>query len=59
MLEDQFGDVATRAVELNDAIQNALYTGPDGSGNYTQVYPINTVFPAGKSAGQPSCARSR
>ncbi|MEO8304923.1 MAG: DUF1501 domain-containing protein [Betaproteobacteria bacterium] len=46
-LEDQFGDVATRSVQLNDAILNALYTGPDGSGNYTQVNLINTPFPTG------------
>ncbi len=47
VLEDQFGDIATRSVELNEAILNALYAGPDGSGNYTQNYPITTVFPAG------------
>ncbi len=46
-LEDQFGDVATRSVELNNLILNTLYSGPDTSGNYTQKYPINTVFPAG------------
>ena len=47
LLEDQFGDVATRSVEINAAILNALYTGPDASGNYTQKYPITTVFPSG------------
>lgn len=47
VLEDQFGDVATRSVQLNDLILNALYSGPDGSGNYTQTTPINTVFPTG------------
>jgi uncharacterized protein (DUF1501 family) len=47
VLEDQFGDVATRSVEINDAILTALYTGPDASGNYAQNYPINTVFPTG------------
>ncbi|MES2935155.1 MAG: DUF1501 domain-containing protein [Pseudomonadota bacterium] len=46
-LEDQFGDVATRSVELNNLILNTLYTGKDASGNYIQSHPINTVFPAG------------
>jgi uncharacterized protein (DUF1501 family) len=46
-LEDQFGDVATRSVDINDLILNALYTGPDVNNNYTQKTPINTVFPAG------------
>lgn len=46
-LEDQFGDIATRSLVLNDFILNSLYTGPDGSGNYTQNNVINTVFPAG------------
>ena len=46
-LEDQFGDVATRSVELNDAILSALYTGPDASGNYAQIHPIATAFPTG------------
>ncbi len=45
-LEDQFGDIATRSVEINDLILNALYSGPDGSGSYTQKNTINTVFPA-------------
>jgi uncharacterized protein (DUF1501 family) len=48
-LEDQFGDVATRSLQLNAAILNALYTGPDASGNYVQNHPINTVFPTGNS----------
>ena len=47
MLEDQFGDVATRSVEINDFILSALYNGPDANGNYAQKIPINTVFPAG------------
>ena len=46
-LEDQFGDVATRAVELNAFIQNALYSGPDNTGKFTEKFVINTVFPAG------------
>lgn len=48
-LEDQFGDVASRSVQLNDLILDALYNGPDASGNYTQTTPINTVFPTGNS----------
>ena len=46
-LEDQFGDVATRSVVVNDFILNALYNGPGPSGNYTEKNTINTVFPAG------------
>jgi hypothetical protein len=46
-LEDQFGDVATRSVAINDFILSTLYTGPDASGNYLEKIPINTVFPTG------------
>jgi uncharacterized protein (DUF1501 family) len=49
LLEDQFGDIAARSVQINDTILNALYSGPDGSGNYAQLYTINTVFPTGNS----------
>jgi uncharacterized protein (DUF1501 family) len=45
-LEDQFGDVAARSVEINDLILNAVYSGPDSSGNYAQKNPISTVFPS-------------
>ena len=48
MLEDQFGDVATRSVEINDFILSALYNGPDGERQlHAEKIPINTVFPAG------------
>ena len=47
LLEDQFGDVATRSVEVNGLLLNALYSGPDAGGKYTERLPINTVFPAG------------
>jgi uncharacterized protein (DUF1501 family) len=46
VLEDQFGDVATRSVMVNDFILGALYNDL-GGGNYTQKNTINTVFPAG------------
>jgi uncharacterized protein (DUF1501 family) len=46
VLEDQFGDVATRSVMVNDFILGALYNDL-GGGNYTQKYTINTVFPSG------------
>ena len=48
-LEDQFGDVAARSVDINNFILGALYNGPDGSGNYSEKIPINTVFPTGNS----------
>jgi len=48
-LEDQFGDVATRSVDLNDLILSALYNGPDAGGHYTEKTAINTVFPTGNS----------
>jgi uncharacterized protein (DUF1501 family) len=47
ILEDQFGDIATRAVDTNDFVLNALYTGPDGNGQYAEKIAINTAFPAG------------
>ncbi len=46
-MEDQFGDVATRSVTINDFILASLYNGPDVNGNYTQKNTINTVFPSG------------
>jgi uncharacterized protein (DUF1501 family) len=46
-LEDQFGDVAARSVDINNFILNALYTGPDSSGHYTEKIPLATVFPTG------------
>ncbi|MEP7246820.1 MAG: DUF1501 domain-containing protein [Gammaproteobacteria bacterium] len=45
--EDQFGDIATRAVEVNEFVLNALYSGPNSNGQYAEKKPINTVFPAG------------
>ena len=45
-LEDQFGDVATRSVTINDFILASLYNDL-GNGNYSQKNPINTVFPTG------------
>jgi len=48
-MEDQFGDIAARAVQINDFILNALYTGPDSNGKYTEKTTINTVFPTGNS----------
>ncbi len=46
-LEDQFGDVAARSVDINNFILGSLYTGPDSSGNYTEKIPLATAFPAG------------
>jgi uncharacterized protein (DUF1501 family) len=46
-LEDQFGDVAARSVDINNFILNALYTGPDAGGHYAEKIPLATVFPAG------------
>ena len=45
-LEDQFGDVATRSLNLNDHILASLYNGPAANGSYTQKNTINTVLPA-------------
>jgi uncharacterized protein (DUF1501 family) len=50
-MEDQFGDVASRSVVINDTILNAVYLPPDASGNYTEKTPINTAFPAGNPLG--------
>ena len=47
IMEDQFGDVASRSVEINDFILSSLYSGPDASGKYAEKIPINTVFPTG------------
>jgi uncharacterized protein (DUF1501 family) len=47
LLEDQFGDVAARSLSVNAFILNALYDGPDGSGNYAEKAPLATAFPAG------------
>jgi uncharacterized protein (DUF1501 family) len=46
ILEDQYGDIATRALQLNDFVLSTLYSGPDASGRYAERYPINTPFPA-------------
>ncbi len=51
VMEDQFGDVASRSVVINDMILNAVYLPPDASGHYTEKTPINTVFPAGNPLG--------
>jgi uncharacterized protein (DUF1501 family) len=48
-LEDQFGDVATRSVDINDFILNAVYNGPNVNGYYPERIPINTAFPTGNS----------
>ena len=47
LLEDQFGDVAARSVEVNDFVLNALYSGPDNKGAYTEKTALKTVFPTG------------
>lgn len=57
ILEDQYGDIATRALQLNEFVLNALYSGPDASGRYTERYPINTPFPA--KASNPLAAQLR
>ena len=46
LLEDQFGDAASRAVEVNDFILKALYDGPEPFGPFVERFPINTAFPA-------------
>jgi uncharacterized protein (DUF1501 family) len=46
LLEDQFGDAATRAVEVNDFILKALYDGPEPFGPFVEKFPIKTAFPA-------------
>ena len=51
-LEDQFGYEAENALQINDFMLNALYTGPDAMGSYTEKFAINTVFPAGNSLAQ-------
>ena len=48
LLEDQFGDVATRSLTLNDLILQSLYSGPV-NGAYTELHPINTPYPSGNS----------
>jgi uncharacterized protein (DUF1501 family) len=48
-LEDQFGDVAARSVDINNFILGALYSGPDVNGNYSEKVPLTTVFPTGNS----------
>jgi uncharacterized protein (DUF1501 family) len=49
LLEDQFGDVATRSIALNDLILASLYNGPAANGTYTQKTTINTPLPTGNS----------
>jgi uncharacterized protein (DUF1501 family) len=46
VLEDQFGDAAARAVEVNDFILKALYDGPEPSGPFVEKFPLKTAFPA-------------
>ena len=46
LLEDQFGDSATRAVQVNDYILKALYDGPEPFGPFVEKFPIGTAFPA-------------
>ena len=58
LLEDQFGDVATRAVEVNDFILEALYDGPEPFGTYAERLPIIRHFPA-TTRWRRSCARWR
>lgn len=49
LLEDQFGDIATRSIGLNDLILASLYNGPAANGSYTQKNVINTPLPANNS----------
>jgi len=53
-LEDQYGDAAARAVDVNDFILNALYSGPDGAGRDTEKFAINTIFPSGNGLASQS-----
>jgi uncharacterized protein (DUF1501 family) len=49
LLQRQFGQAASRAVQLNEFVLDALYTGPDGDGRYTERNPIAAPFPAGSA----------
>ncbi len=49
LLQRQFGQAASRAVQLNDFVLEALYTGPDGDGLYAERNPIATPFPSGSA----------
>jgi uncharacterized protein (DUF1501 family) len=45
ILEDQYGDIAAGAVQMNDIVLNAIYAGPDANGAYAERYAFNTAFP--------------
>jgi uncharacterized protein (DUF1501 family) len=45
ILQDQFGDMAVRAVETNDLILDAVYGSPQLDGNYSERIAIDTPFP--------------
>ncbi|MBK9116700.1 MAG: DUF1501 domain-containing protein [Betaproteobacteria bacterium] len=47
LLQQQYGEMAARAVAANDFVLGALYNGPDSAGRYTERYPLGTAFPAG------------
>jgi uncharacterized protein (DUF1501 family) len=53
MLEETWGDFAARAVQTGEFVRSNMYTGPDGSGNFSLNYPVATVFP-GTEAGSSS-----
>jgi len=46
LLQQQFGEMAARAVAANDFVLGALYTGPDSGGRYQERFPVATAFPA-------------
>ncbi len=47
LLQQQYGEMAARAVAGNDFVLAALYGGPDGKGRYQERFPLATAFPAG------------
>lgn len=47
LMQEQYGQMATRAVAGNDFVLGALYNGPDSRGRYQERFPLATVFPAG------------
>ena len=46
VLQQQYGDIAARAVAANDFVLGALYSGPDSRGRYQERFPVATAFPA-------------
>ncbi len=46
LLEDQFGDIATRSLKINDQLLAVLYNGPASNGTYTQKTTLDTALPA-------------